>query len=61
MHVHVIDLRADGHGLPRRGDARNLRGRWEQLPLRHVDFHVPEYAVVFGDCSERRMLVDLRE
>jgi hypothetical protein len=61
MHVHIIDLRADGYGVPRRANARNLRGRWEQLPLRRVDFHVPEYAVVFGDFSERRVLVDLCE
>jgi hypothetical protein len=59
VHVHVVDLHADGHGVPRRADARNLRGRREQLPLRRVNFDMPEFAVVLDDGSERRVLADL--
>ena len=61
VHMHVIDLRADGHGVSGRADARNLRGRREQLPLRRVDFHVPKFAVVLGGGSERSVLADLFE
>jgi hypothetical protein len=59
VHVHIIDLRADRHGVPERADARNLRDRREQLRLRRVHLDVPESPVVLRHAPERGVLGDV--
>ena len=61
MHLHFVDLHADGHGVPGRADARKLRGRRKQLPLPRVDLEVPDNTVVLGNGAERRVRADLFE